>query len=175
MEFPTNDCSLLSAALRTQTMLTPVAEASKKPISLRLEFGVDFESARATSAAVRIFLAGQGVPNGELFSYELCMAEACYNAIEYAENPATKSRPFAEVVFTPEQIEMRVTDRTAGFEMPRNICAPSPMSDRGRGLFIIQSVMDEVQYLRSPNENVLVMRKRRPASAALPIALQAAG
>jgi hypothetical protein len=35
--------------------------------------------------------------------------------------------------------------------------------------------MDEVQYLRSPNENVLVMRKRRPASAALPIALQAAG
>ena len=155
-------------------MLNPVSDPSQKPISLRLEFGVDFESARATSAAVRVFLAEQGVPNGELFSYELCIAEACYNAIEYAEKTAAKSRPFAEVVFTPDQIEMRVTDRTAGFAMPSNIPAPSPMSERGRGLFIIQSVMDEVQYLRGPSENVLVMRKRRNAPA-LQAALESAG
>jgi anti-sigma regulatory factor (Ser/Thr protein kinase) len=146
-------------------MITPAADPSRRPISLRLEFGVDFESARATSAAVSLFLAEQGVPKGELFTYELCIAEACYNAIEYAVKSAMNFRPFVVVVFTPEQIEMRVTDRTAGFAMPSNIPMPSPMSERGRGLFIIQSVMDEVQYLRGPSENVLVMRKRRRATA----------
>jgi anti-sigma regulatory factor (Ser/Thr protein kinase) len=154
-------------------MLKPLADPSQIPVSLRLEFGADFESARETSAAVRSFLAEQGVPDRELFSYELCIAEACYNAIEYAEHPAQKARPFAEVVFTPKQIELRVTDRTAGFAMPANIPSPSPMSDRGRGLFIIQSIMDEVHYLRGEHANVLVMRKNRPCSASSQAALQA--
>jgi anti-sigma regulatory factor (Ser/Thr protein kinase) len=154
--------------------LNPLADSSQVPVSLRLEFGADFESARATSVAVRSFLAEQGVPDRELFTYELCIAEACYNAIEYAKEPALKSRPFAEVIFTPKQIEMRVTDRTAGFEMPTHIASPPPKSARGRGLFIIQSVMDEVHYVRGPHENVLVMRKKRPASPVLQVPLQAA-
>jgi anti-sigma regulatory factor (Ser/Thr protein kinase) len=155
-------------------MLTPMAYSLHLPVSLRLEFGADFESARETSTAVRNFLAEQGIPDRELFSYELCIAEACYNAIEYAEDPELKAKPFAEVVFTPKQVELRVTDRSAGFAMPRNIPLPSPMCDRGRGLFIIQSVMDEVHYVRGSHANVLVMRKRRPASAAIHVPLQAA-
>jgi anti-sigma regulatory factor (Ser/Thr protein kinase) len=153
--------------------LNTLADPPHVSVSLRLEFGADFESARETSAAVRRFLAEQGVPDRELFSYELCVAEACYNAIEYSEDPALNSRPFAEVVFTPKQIELRVTDRTAGFAMPTSIAAPSPMRERGRGLFLIQSVMDEVHYVRGEHANVLVMRKKRPASAAFQPALQA--
>jgi anti-sigma regulatory factor (Ser/Thr protein kinase) len=148
-----------------------VAGPSQKPVSIRLEFGADFASARQTSAAVRDFLAAQGVPNGELFSYELCIAEACYNAIEYAEDATLKSNPIAEVNFTNDQVELRVTDRTAGFAMPEHIPPPSPLSDRGRGLFIIQSIMDEVEYLPCVGGNVLVMRKRRRAA----VPLQAAG
>jgi anti-sigma regulatory factor (Ser/Thr protein kinase) len=155
------------AASRIRPPLNPLAYPSHKPTSLRLEFGVSFEAARETSAAVRSFLSAQGVPDGELFSYELCVAEACYNAIEYAKNPDGLPRPVAEVVFTPEEIVLRVTDHTEGFAMPEKIPAPSPMSDRGRGLFIIQSIMDEVEYIRGPDENVLVMRKRRSAHVAL--------
>jgi anti-sigma regulatory factor (Ser/Thr protein kinase) len=155
-------------------MLNPLADPSPIPVSLRLEFGADFESARETSTAARRFLSEQGVPDRELFSYELCIAEACYNAIEYAELPALKARPFAEVVFTPKQIELRVTDRTAGFAMPTSITSPSPMSARGRGLFIIRSVMDEVHYVRGEHANVLVMRKKRPGTAAFQALLQPA-
>jgi serine phosphatase RsbU (regulator of sigma subunit) len=56
---------------------------------------------------------------------------------------------------------MRVTDHTAGFVLPERLPPPSPKLERGRGLFLIQSVMDEVRYLRGPSENILVMRKRR--------------
>jgi anti-sigma regulatory factor (Ser/Thr protein kinase) len=148
-----------------------MADLPHKPNSLRLEFTADFASARETSAAVRSFLAGQGVPDAELFSYELCIAEACYNAIEYAGDSARKSRPVAEVIFSPGQIELRVTDHTSGFAMPENIPTPSPLSERGRGLYLIQSIMDEVRYLRGPDENVLVMRKRRHASVPLQAAV----
>jgi serine phosphatase RsbU (regulator of sigma subunit)/anti-sigma regulatory factor (Ser/Thr protein kinase) len=112
---------------------------------------------------MRKVLAEQGVAEKELFSYELCIAEASNNAVEYAEGPCRNLKPIAEALFTPTQIELRVTDHTAGFTLLERLPPPSPMTDRGRGLFLIQSVMDEVRYLRGTNENILVMRKKRRA------------
>ncbi len=134
-----------------------------RPATLRLSFAPDLTSAREVSVAIRKFLAEQGVAEKELFSYELCIAEASNNAVEYAEGPCRNLRPIAEALFTPSQIELRVTDHTAGFALPEKIPPPPPMTDRGRGLFLIQSVMDEVRYLRGTNENILVMRKKRRA------------
>ena len=150
-------------------MAAPLLEPAR-PATLRLAFAPDLASARAVSVAIRTFLAEQGVAEKELFSYELCISEASNNAVEYAEGYARNLRPVAEALFTPSQIELRVTDHTAGFDLPEKIAAPSPLTDRGRGLFLIQSVMDEVRYLRGTKENTLVMRKKRravPAPAAV--------
>ncbi|MGA2690756.1 MAG: SpoIIE family protein phosphatase [Opitutaceae bacterium] len=149
-------------------MAAPSLEPAR-PATLRLAFSPDMVSARAVSVAIRNFLAEQGVPEKELFSYELCIAEASSNAVEYARGPSRNMKPFAEALFTPSQIELRVTDHTEGFVLPEKIPPPSPLTDRGRGLFLIQSVMDEVRYLRGTKENILVMRKKRsfvrPAAA----------
>jgi serine phosphatase RsbU (regulator of sigma subunit)/anti-sigma regulatory factor (Ser/Thr protein kinase) len=134
-----------------------------RPAALRLAFAPNLASAREVSVAIRNFLAEQGVSEKELFSYELCIAEASNNAVEYAEGPCRNLKPIAEALFTPTQIELRVTDHTAGFTLMERLPPPSPMTDRGRGLFLIQSVMDEVRYLRGTNENILVMRKKRRA------------
>jgi len=141
-------------------MAAPLLEPAR-PATLRLAFSPDLASARAVSIAIRTFLAEQGVAEKELFSYELCISEASNNAVEYAEGYARNLKPVAEALFTPSQIELRVTDHTAGFVLPEKITAPSPLTDRGRGLFLIQSVMDEVRYLRGTKENILVMRKKR--------------
>ncbi len=144
-------------------MATPLLEPARFA-TFRLEFSPDMASARGVSVEIRNFLAEQGVTEKELYSYELCVAEACSNAVEYAEGSARKLNPIAEALFTSAQIELRVTDHTAGFELKEGIQLPSPLSDRGRGLFLIQSVMDEVRYLRGTNENILVMRKKRTAA-----------
>jgi serine phosphatase RsbU (regulator of sigma subunit)/anti-sigma regulatory factor (Ser/Thr protein kinase) len=144
----------------------PIAVASlepARPATLRLAFAPDLVSARAVAVEIRNFLAEQGVSEKELFSYELCIAEASNNAVEYAEGFSRNLKPIAEALFTPTQIELRVTDHTAGFALPDRVAPPSPLTDRGRGLFLIQSVMDEVRYLRGKNENILVMRKKRRA------------
>lgn len=145
-----------------------------RPTTLRLAFAPDAASARAVAEAIRSFLAEQGVPEKELFSYELCVAEASNNAIKYAVGPARALQPVAEVLFTPDQIELRLTDHTPGFVLPERVPQPSPLKDCGRGLFIIQSVMDEVRYLRGSRENILIMRKRRRAHHA-PVAERAHG
>ena len=139
-----------------------------RPATLRLAFSPDAVSAREVSVAIRSFLADQGVAEKELFSYEMCVAEASSNAVEYAQGPSRMLKPIAEVLVTPSQIELRVTDHTGGFALRERIPTPSPLSDRGRGLFLIQSVMDEVRYLRGTNENILVMRKKRSASRVQP-------
>jgi anti-sigma regulatory factor (Ser/Thr protein kinase) len=146
--------------------------STRPPARLRFDFVPDVASARGVSSAIRGFLAGQGVPDRELFSYELCIAEACYNAIEYAEGPARRLRPIADVLFTPAQVELSVTDHTAGFVLPERVPLPPLQSDRGRGLYLIQSVMDEVLYIRGPNVNILVMRKRRRAEERRPAPAQ---
>src|SRR5580693_333355 len=102
-----------------------------RPAALRLAFAPDHAAAREVSMAIRNFLAEQGVAERELFSYELCIAEASNNAVEYAEGPCRNLKPIAEALFTPTQIELRVTDHTAGFALKERLPPPSPMTDRG--------------------------------------------
>jgi anti-sigma regulatory factor (Ser/Thr protein kinase) len=132
-----------------------------RPVSLRLPFAPEPSGARAVSVAIRNFLAEQGVHGPELFAYELCVAEASNNAIEYAGKKGRSPMPVAEAILTPGLIELRVTDHTDGFVLPERVSPPDHTSERGRGLFLIQSVMDEMRYLRGRDENVLVMLKRR--------------
>ncbi len=133
--------------------------------TLRLAVVPDLASARAAAATVRGFFAEQGVPDKELFACELCVAEACNNAIEYAR-PSGRERPvLVDAVCGSRRLELRVSDYTAGFDLPDQLAPPSMRSDRGRGLFIIRSLMDEVRYLRGAKENVLIMCKQLAGDA----------
>jgi serine/threonine-protein kinase RsbW len=135
-----------------------------RPATLRLVFAPEPEGIPRVAEAVRSFLEENGASERELFSLQLCVSEACQNAIVYAEGPSQRLRPSVEALITPRDIEIRVQDFTPGFNLPERIPPPSPMEERGRGLFLIQSVVDEVTYIRGRFENVLIMRKRRLAA-----------
>jgi serine phosphatase RsbU (regulator of sigma subunit)/anti-sigma regulatory factor (Ser/Thr protein kinase) len=144
-------------------MAAPALELAQ-PVTIRLAFAPDAAAVRTVATAIRNFLAGQDVAEKELFACELCISEASNNAVEYAHGAARELKLVAEALFTPAQIELRVTDHTAGFDLPERIPVPSPLKERGRGLFLIQSLMDEVRYLRGATENILIMRKKRPVN-----------
>ena len=141
--------------------MVPEIQDPDRSTTLRLSVVPDLVSARAAAATVRGFFAEQGVPDQELFACELCVAEACNNAIEYAGAPGRDLPVSVDAMCGPRRIELRVSDHTPGFDMPEPPpTAPNMDSDRGRGLFIIRSLMDEVHYLRGATENVLVMSKQ---------------
>ena len=136
-----------------------------RPATLRFAFPPDLSSARAAASTVRGFFAEQGVSDKELFACEVCVAEACNNAVEYATPEGRVHHAVVDALCSATLLELRVSDHTAGFEWPKGLMKPPMDSDRGRGLFIIQSFMVEVQYLRGPKENVLIMRKKRSGAA----------
>jgi anti-sigma regulatory factor (Ser/Thr protein kinase) len=66
-----------------------------------------------------------------------------------------------ELLCESEFIEMRVTDHTRGFDWAVAPSLPAPDSERGRGLFLIRSVMNHAEYIRGENENIMVLRRLR--------------
>jgi len=118
---------------------------------------------RPMTVMMRGFLQEQGVPEEEIQACELALAEAANNAIKYASAEAARKEIQVDVVCGLDQLELRVNDNTAGFEWPRQIELPVADQETGRGLFLIQSLMDRVNYLRGSGQNCLVMKRKRSA------------
>ena len=134
---------------------------AERGVSNRVVFKCDLSEARVATRILRAFLAEQGLDETEQFNCELCLAEACNNAVQYASVAGAKLPISAEVTCHAASVELRVTDRTEGFDLPAKAQPIDLESENGRGLFIIRSLMDEVRYYRGTDENTLLMRKTR--------------
>jgi len=134
----------------------------QRPDCLELALSCNFAEVPRAREALHSFLAEQGCGREEVSVCEIALVEGCNNAIKYA---GARDEPFAiEVACTPRQIEIRVTDHTHGFPWPERACLPDSESESGRGIYLIQAVMDETEYLNCPEGNTLVMRKFRAGS-----------
>lgn len=129
--------------------------------ALRLAVNCDLDEVRPMTSLMKAFLGEQGVTEEEVQGCELALVEACNNAIKYAGSEGTGKSVGVEVLCGEDAIELRVNDHTAGFELPEEMLLPDFEKESGRGLFLINSLMDRVQYLRGRGQNCLVMRRKR--------------
>src|SRR5438876_667795 len=151
--------------------MTESAGKSSRGAALRLSFACDLIEVRPATQAVRRFLAEQGLLEEELTACELALAEACNNAINYAREGARTEPIEIEVICGAAKVELRVNDHTAGFNWPERARLPDTESERGRGLYLIQSLTDSAEYFRGCGENSLRMRRWRttaPGRAVFP-------
>jgi serine phosphatase RsbU (regulator of sigma subunit)/anti-sigma regulatory factor (Ser/Thr protein kinase) len=134
----------------------------------RVKLAADLNAVRGASASARRFLEAHQVDAEIVAACELALVEACNNAILYT--PAEQSQSAVEIclICQRDAIELQVIDHTPGFDWPEHLELPEPDSEHGRGLFIIQSLMDETLYLRSGSQNRLIMTKRRGIGAGQP-------
>jgi anti-sigma regulatory factor (Ser/Thr protein kinase) len=131
------------------------------PAALRLLIPCDLGQVRAAAHAAHEFLASQGCSEAELADCELALVEACNNAIEHATKKGREQPVVVEILCDEKEMELRVTDQTKGFDWPRRAALPKAESESGRGVFLMQSLMDYANYFRSDAENTLVLRKKR--------------
>lgn len=131
------------------------------PVKLRLSMGCAIEKVRPVAKAMRDFLIEHEVPEEEVMSCELALVEACNNAVLYADEEAMQHPVEIEVACDGSKIQLRIDDHTEGFEIPADVALPSEDAETGRGLFIIKSMMDNVQYFRGENRNSFIMTKLR--------------
>jgi anti-sigma regulatory factor (Ser/Thr protein kinase) len=89
------------------------------------------------------------------------LTEALSNAMLYgnAEDPAKRVR--VEIVIAGSEITARITDEGSGFdpdEVPDPTTPANVVKTRGRGIFLMRSLLDEVTFNAQGNSVTLVLR-----------------
>lgn len=131
---------------------------------MRLALRCELSAVATAARSVREFLVEQGCSKEEVVACEVALVEACNNAIQYARPEEQRSGVRVEARCGAEDIELRILDRTGGFDWPQCAALPETASERGRGLFLIRQMTDSAEYVRGKPTNELVLRKKRVRS-----------
>jgi serine/threonine-protein kinase RsbW len=94
------------------------------------------------------------------YHLNLVLTEAMANAIEYSESNNQSQTVRVCLSIEDAELWIRVFDHGKGFDLD-SLPTPDPesLTERGRGLFFIRSLMDTVEYRRTKTGNVLEMCK----------------
>ncbi len=118
---------------------------------------------------VEAFCATRGVPARTTFEINLALDEVLTNVISYAYPAGSVHTITVRVAHEPQQLVIAVEDSGRAFD-PLAVPTPNvsgPLEERsagGLGVFLVRSVMDELEYHRQDGKNVLIMRKRLTAA-----------
>jgi serine/threonine-protein kinase RsbW len=95
------------------------------------------------------------------YHLNLVLTEAMANAIKYANAGEPDTMVHIIINISNDEILIKVYDKGQGFDIN---AIPTPnfkqLEDRGRGIFIIKSLMDSVRYHKLRSGNVLEMSKK---------------
>jgi serine phosphatase RsbU (regulator of sigma subunit)/anti-sigma regulatory factor (Ser/Thr protein kinase) len=149
--------------------MTPPSLKFSRSSVLRCRLDCDLTEVRPATAGVGYFLREQGLSEKEIQECVLALAEACNNAIHYAREHLPVE---IEVLCDTSRVELRVHDRTSGLDWPKQVELPDPEWECGRGLYLIQALMERTDYLRSSEGNCLVMQRSRSGGRAAPVFLE---
>ena len=100
----------------------------------------------------------------EIFSVHLALEEAFINAIKHGNKMDSSKTVQIDYVISPEKVEITMTDEGQGFD-PRTV--PDPRVEEnlykteGRGLLLINSYMDEVNFNETGNRVHMVKYKTK--------------
>jgi CheY-like chemotaxis protein/anti-sigma regulatory factor (Ser/Thr protein kinase) len=94
---------------------------------------------------------------------KLALVEALTNAMEHGNHWDENRLVRLEVNLTSDCLAVVIEDQGEGFDvgsLPDPTCGDQMFSERGRGVFLMQAIMDEVCY--NPQGNQVTMIKHRP-------------
>ena len=90
------------------------------------------------------------------------LTEALVNAIKHANAADPNKEVHIRISVSDKDLLIRVYDNGQGFDfnlVSRTTC-PDPLNEQGRGIYIMRSLMDSVEYKKSNGGNVLEMKKK---------------
>lgn len=103
----------------------------------------------------------QGDRDTLAYHLNLVLTEAMANAIHHAHHENSSKTVRVKIHVDQDQLCIQVYDQGQGFDLDKipepDLAAPV---EHGRGLFLIRTLMDEVEYRRGQDGNVLIMKKR---------------
>jgi PAS domain S-box-containing protein len=124
------------------------------PLGARLTLAIPSEPSALGSlrALLRRWLAQADAAEVDVYAIVMACSEACTNAIEHAGTGPEETIAF-EAVLTDGEVDVTVRDRGRWRD-------ERPPSDQGRGLELIDALMDDVQLTATPEGTVVRLRRR---------------
>lgn len=124
----------------------------------------DLSIVQKVSHDVMAFLKPAHLNESATFDIRLCLEEALINAMKYG-NALNKHVPVElDVEYEPKEVRITVKDQGDGFD-PRKLedCTEEKnlYRNRGRGVYLIQQLMDQVRYNEKGNCLTMVKFLRR--------------
>jgi serine/threonine-protein kinase RsbW len=104
----------------------------------------------------------------DIFAVHLALEESLINAIKHGNNMDPKKEVKIEYSITSDKIEISMTDQGKGFNpevVPDPRLGENLYKSEGRGLLLIQSYMDEVEFNKRGNSVRIVRYKEKPRLA----------
>jgi len=135
----------------------------KQTIQFSLPSTLDYitgAAAHLTETLVRF-----GIITVEEFNIKVALVEALTNAMEHGNGFDPKKFVKVEAKFLEDKAEIKITDQGKGFNREKlpNPTAPENLyKPRGRGIYMIYRLMDEVHFNRKGNVVQLVKYRRAP-------------
>jgi len=105
-----------------------------------------------------------GFSEEEVFAIHLALEEVLVNALKHGNKNSPDKKIAIEYDITDDKFEITVTDQGDGFEPER---IPDPRDDEnlcktsGRGMLLIRSYMDKVEYNDKGNSVMLVKNRTK--------------
>jgi serine/threonine-protein kinase RsbW len=95
------------------------------------------------------------------YQLNLVLTEAMTNAIKYGAPESSDEKVHILITVGENELLIKIYDCGQGFDI-NDIPAPDfeKLEDRGRGIFLIRSLMDSVRYVKCQEGNVLEMIKQ---------------
>lgn len=149
--------------LRLRREERPAPETGGEPwvaISLRVPSDLDVVE-EAVDLVARHCVASGVPPRAARFNLRVVLCEALANAIVYGNRQDPAKRVEVEVHMGGGTLALSVRDQGEGFDpttVPDPTAADWCEADRGRGLYLIRQLVDEVQFNERGNAICMIMR-----------------
>ena len=113
--------------------------------------------------AVRAIALAAGFADHDAGLLQLALEEALTNVIRHAYQERPGNQVTVEITVSPDQLTFLVSHQGAGLQFwpTKTSHSPDPMQEGGRGIFLINSIMDSVNHANRAGQSRLTMTKRR--------------
>jgi len=110
-------------------------------------------------------LEANGFSDEDVFAVHLGLQEAFVNALKHGNNMNPRKQIKVDYTVDRDKIEISLEDEGSGFDpdsVPDPRCGENLYKTEGRGLFLMRSYMDVVEYNERGNCVHMVRYKERP-------------
>jgi len=122
---------------------------SEAPIGRSIVIGSSPSAVEEVYKLILCELEAKGYSQEDIFAVHLSLEEAFINAVKHGNKMESSKEVKIEYAVSADKVEISLSDEGGGFDpetVPDPRCGDNIYKTEGRGLFLIQSFMDKVEF-----------------------------